>query len=79
MATSYESDGHEYQRPEQVVDSDLPAEKKIAILQDWQLDLIERQRATEENMPGTATAAGEIGDALQQVSEALTKLRAAAG
>jgi hypothetical protein len=79
MATSYESDGHEYERPAQVVDSDLPTEKKIALLEDWRLDLIERQRATEENMPGSATASGEIGDALQQVNEALTKLRAAAG
>lgn len=65
----------EYERPQQVLESDLAADEKIAILEDWQLDLVERQRATEENMPAAATEAGAIADALRDVNAALIALR----
>jgi len=57
-------------------DASVSNEEKIRNLEDLRLDLLERQRATEENM-GTKAGreAGEIGDQLQQVTEALTTLR----
>lgn len=57
-------------------DTSVSNEERIRKLEDLRQDLLERQRATEENM-GTKVGkeAGEIGDQLQQVTEALTILR----
>ena len=57
-------------------DTSVSNEEKIRKLEDLRLDLLERQRATEENM-GTKAGkeSGEIGDQLQRVTEALTILR----
>jgi hypothetical protein len=57
-------------------DTSVSNEEKIRKLEDLRLDLLERQLATEENMGRKAgKEAGEIGDQLQQVTEALTNLR----
>ena len=57
-------------------DASVPKEEKIRALEDVRLDLLERQRATEENMgPKSATDAGKIGEQLQQITKALTTLR----
>ena len=57
-------------------DTSVSNEEKIRKLKDMRLDLLERQRATEENMAAKAgKEAGEIGDQLQQVTKALTLLR----
>lgn len=55
-------------------DTSVSNEEKIRNLEDLRQDLLQRQRATEENM-GTKVGkeAGEIGDQLQQVTEALTE------
>lgn len=65
----------DFDSPEAVLASDgLSPDQKIAILEDWRIDLVELQTAADENM-----AAGKGSDAvaeeLQQVSEALERLR----
>ena len=57
-------------------DTSVSNEEKIRNLEDMRLDLLERQRATEENMGAKAAQeSGEIGDQLQRVTEALAILR----
>lgn len=57
-------------------DASVSTEEKIRTLEDARLDLLERQRATEENMePTSAAGTGKIGEQLQQITNALTALR----
>ncbi|HSM31048.1 MAG TPA: hypothetical protein VK854_10135 [Woeseiaceae bacterium] len=57
-------------------DTSVSNEEKIRNLEDMRLDLVERQRATEESMGAkVAQESGEIGDQLQRVTEALATLR----
>ncbi|ARN79823.1 hypothetical protein [Methylocystis bryophila] len=41
-----------FDRPDEVVSSDLPTPQKIEILRRWQFDAHALQRATDENMSG---------------------------
>jgi len=56
-------------------DGSLTDEQKIRLLEDWRLDLLERQRASEENMDSPdRRSAGVIGEQLRLVTSALTEL-----
>lgn len=57
--------------PQEVVDSeDLTLEQKIAVLEQWRLDELDREVATEENMPSS-----DAPHMLRKVSLALRALR----
>lgn len=57
-------------------DASVSDAEKIRSLQDMRLDLLERLRATEENMEKKSNIEpGKIGDELQEVTEALTGLQ----
>jgi nitrogen fixation protein len=65
-----------FREPKYVVENDeLSDQEKITILENWKLDLMELQKATEENMPGTGTEADSAGDELRAVIEALRIVR----
>jgi len=55
-------------------DPALPAHKKRQLLEDWRLDLLERQTATEENMAGSESASAEISEQLRLVNKALNAI-----
>jgi hypothetical protein len=54
---------------------DLTHQEKLAVLQSWQTDLVELQKAAEENMEGTGPLPGGSGARLAQVMEAIAILR----
>ncbi len=58
-----------------VANQELSDQEKITILENWKLDLIELQKATEENMPGTGTETDAVGDDLRAVIEALRMIQ----
>ena len=58
--------------PKQLLDDDsLTTSQKLNGLQDWRLDLLERQKATEENMPSSDDQSGEVAEELRRVNDAL--------
>jgi len=58
-----------------VDDASLTDEQKVRLLEDWRLDLLERQRASEENMDASdRRTAGVISEQLRLVTSALTEL-----
>lgn len=62
--------------PNDVLEDDTRSlEEKQKYLQNWRLDLLERVRATEENMMANSQQTDELSDQLQQVDKALAKLR----
>lgn len=67
---------HGIRHPHRVLaDHDLSTAEKIKLLEDWRLDLLELQRAAEENMPSATVQPGEVAERLRQVTEALAILR----
>lgn len=67
-----------YTEPRRVLeDRELSTEEKIRVLESWKNDLLELQRASDENMPSTEPEAGSTADRLTQVVEALEELRTA--
>ena len=51
-------------------------QQKLDYLDDWRLDLVERQAATSENMPADAgNAENDVGEQLRRVTQALAALR----
>jgi hypothetical protein len=65
-----------YDDPREIVESDsLSYQQKLAALENWRLDLLELQQATDENMPSAANNGGEPGEKLRQVNNALVDLR----
>ena len=67
-----------FRKPHHVLESkNLSDQAKISILEDWKLDLIELQTATEENMSATGVETDAVADDLQAVIEALRRLRTA--
>lgn len=58
-----------------VTNEELSDQEKITILENWKLDLMELQTATEENMPGSGTETGGVADELGAVIEALRMIR----
>ena len=81
MANSNQDDpAHSFEtgfaRPQDVVDDDgLTLEKKVVVLESWQNELIEMQRAEEENMVGTASKSGQTAKWLAEVTKAIHTLR----
>lgn len=66
-----------YSEPSRVLDdADLTRADKIDVLLNWKNDLVQLQRASEENMPSTDVRAGATADLLKQVVEALETLQA---
>lgn len=67
------------QRPEnpgEVLEDDARSpEEKEEYLESWRLDLLERVRATEENMVSNSGQTDELSDQLRQVISALAELR----
>lgn len=62
--------------PFEIVDSnEISRADKITLLESWQADLIELQKASEENMPSAGTATGETAENLARVHEALSALK----
>ena len=62
----------EFGSPMQLVESDgLTDTEKLTILQSWQMDLIELQRAEEENMPNESDAPGDTAKKLAAVTKAI--------
>ena len=62
--------------PGDVLDDDTrtPDEKK-KYLERWRLDLLERVRATEENMVANGLETDDLSDQLRRVNKALAELR----
>ena len=65
-----------FQEPHHVLENKaLSVQEKISILEDWKLDLIELQTATEENMSAKGQETDAVADDLQAVIEALRVIR----
>lgn len=70
----------EFNDPRQLVEStSLTATEKLKILESWQMDLIELQKAEEENMSNGSTDTGSTAKKLAEVMEAIVHLRQQAG
>ena len=64
------------ERPSDVLEDDTRSrEEKEKYLESWRLDLVERVRATEENMGTYNRETDELSDQLRQVNTALARLR----
>ncbi len=64
-----------YDHPRDVLeDEDLSRADKIRVLESWKSDLLQLQRASEENMPSAEPQAGATADRLKAVVEALEAL-----
>lgn len=62
--------------PSEVLKNDnLSREQKEEYLENWRLDLLERVRATEENMLDTDEETDNLSDELREVDKALAELR----
>jgi hypothetical protein len=65
-----------FDEPGDVVDCvDLSRHDKIVVLESWRADLIELQKATDENMSSDAHVPGETAARLAQVAAAIMRLR----
>jgi hypothetical protein len=65
-----------FARPQDVVNDDaLTLKKKLVVLESWQTDLLEMQRAEEENMIGTSSKSGQTAKWLAEVTKAIHALR----
>jgi hypothetical protein len=66
----------EFRDPRRLIeDQALSDKQKVQLLMNWRLELIELQRATEENMTG-ADESGEVTERLRKVTDALEDLGA---
>jgi hypothetical protein len=65
-----------FDAPEDVVKcDDLSIEAKIVVLESWQADLIDMQKAVEENMESEFLEPGETAAKLAQVTAAIARVR----
>jgi len=55
--------------------SDVPDHEKLRQLEGWQADLIQLQKATEENMPAAGAKVGRTAGRLARVTAALEMIR----
>jgi hypothetical protein len=68
-------DFRQFDDPRELIErKNLSDEDKIKVLQDWQSDLIQLQKAVEENMPSISCEPGETAVKLTQVTAAIAKL-----
>lgn len=64
-----------FREPAEVIErDDLSVDEKIAVLQSWQADLVELQKATEENMSDSGGDSGKTAAKLSQVTAAIEQL-----
>jgi hypothetical protein len=54
---------------------DAPDREKLKQLEEWQSELIQLQKATEENMPATGARVGQTAARLAKVTAALELIR----
>lgn len=65
----------EFHEPADIISrSDLSSQEKLTVLESWQADLIELQKALDENMSGTGEP-GETATKLAQVTAAITQVK----
>jgi hypothetical protein len=68
-----------FKEPSHILETDeLTLADKIRVLENWQLDLVELQRASEENMAGY-DGQGDVAERLRVVTEALELCQREAG
>ena len=69
-------DFRQFDDPRELVEcEDLSDADKIKVLQDWQSDLIQLEKAVEENMPSINCEPGETAVKLTQVTAAIADLK----
>lgn len=69
-----------FEDPAKVADNEeLSKADKLKILENWKLDLIELQRANDENMARYGREGGDVAESLRAVSMALESLRRVPG
>jgi hypothetical protein len=69
-----------FEDPAKVVENEeLSKADKLKILENWKLDLIELQRANDENMARYGRDGGDVAESLRAVSMALESLRGLPG
>ena len=62
----------EFLEPRYLVErQDISAEDKLTLLKNWQADLLELQRASEENMPSANVPSGLVAEKLSKVAQAI--------
>jgi hypothetical protein len=62
----------EFLEPHYLVErQDISAEDKLTLLKNWHADLLELQRASEENMPSANVPAGLAAEKLSKVAQAI--------
>lgn len=65
-----------FKTPSHVLESDeLSLADKIRVLENWKLDLLELQRASEENMVGADGQGASVAERLRAVNESLALCR----
>lgn len=65
-----------FKEPSHVLENDeLSPADKIRVLENWKLDLLELQRASEENMAGQAGQGAKVAERLRAVNESLELCR----
>jgi predicted Ser/Thr protein kinase len=65
-----------FDSPREVIErKDLSNREKIVVLESWQADLIETQKAVEENMTSEMLEPGETAAKLAQVIAAIGRVR----
>lgn len=68
--------GEQFIDPKELIErDDLANSVKIRLLEDWRSDLIQLQKACEENMPNANSPPGETASRLAQVTAAIVKLK----
>ena len=66
----------EFHDPRHVLENhELSEAQKLQLLLNWRLDLLELERATEENMAASIDS-GDVAEQLKKVTDALEELRA---
>lgn len=68
--------GSTFKSPKLLVEAQqISYEDELRILECWKPQLIQRQRATDENMPPPDIKLGVIGDEIQQVDDAFNAFK----
>lgn len=74
--TLMQNPDREFQDPRRLLeDQELTDKQKVQLLMNWRLDLLELERATEENM-ASAKDTGKVAEKMKKVNDALGALGA---